>query len=125
MVTNVRTLLADELRELLPPSWVVFNHGVELDNPMKPTVLVRQSTLARTPGAPRLYRDAGMTVALVEPGLDAEKVEDALDLDVATLIDALEAVPIPGLVWSDAQRVTFNDRFQGYDIHLTITTEKD
>jgi hypothetical protein len=122
---NVRKLLAGKLSEELPGTWVVFAYGLELENPMKPTVVVRQTSTKRTPGAPRLYRDAGFNVALVEPGLDAAKVEDALDYDLNVLIDALEAINIPGLVWEDAQRTTFAPGLHGYDIHLTITTEKD
>jgi hypothetical protein len=125
MGTNVRVLLADLLRPQLPPSWVVIPHGVTLENPQHQTVVVRGTTLVRTPGAPRLYRDAGFTVGLVEPGLDLALLEDQLDEDVALLIDALEAIDMPGLVWGDAQRVTFDSKLHGWDIHLTITTEKD
>ena len=125
MATNVRKLLAELLAVDLPAGWVVIDHGTDLDNPMKPTIVVRQTTMTRTPGQPRMYRDLGFTVGLVEPGLDPQKLEDALDADVAILIDVLEKIPMPGLTWQDALRVTFDSKLAGYDIHLTITTEKD
>ena len=125
MADNMRTILADLLRAELPTKWDVYDHGVSLENPLKPVVVVRQTSLGRTPGAPRLYRDAGLTVGLVEPGLDLAKLEDALDDDLDTLLDALEAVDLPGLIWTGADRATFDERFQGYEVSATITYEKD
>ena len=125
MVTNARHELANALREALPPKWLVLNYWPTLDNPDRVTILVRQSALVRTPGAPRLYRDVTVNVGLVEPGLDPALVEDALDEDLELLIDALESIPIDGLRWEGASRSVFQDRWQGYDVTTTITTEKD
>jgi hypothetical protein len=126
MGTNVRLMLATMLAEQLPDTWAVFAHGLTLENPQHPTVVVRQTSLQRTRGAPRIYRDAGFTVGLIEPGIgNLAQLENALDSDLAILIDALEAIHMPGLTWQEAQRVTFVPALNGYDIHLTITTEKD
>ena len=122
---NVRTLLADQLRAALPPKWDVIDHGVTLENPTKPVVVVKQTNAAKNPGAPRMYRDFTFTLGLVEPGLDVDKVEDALDADLDLVLDALDTLEIPGLLWTGADRVTFDSRFHGYEIHVNITTEKD
>ena len=126
---NIRIELARLIREGLDAagskSWTVFPHGITLDNPLSSVVVIRQTSLKRTPGAPRLYQDVTLLVALVEPGLDPAKVEDALDTDLDTLVDVLESVPMPGLIWTSADRALYDDRFNGYDIAVTITTERD
>ena len=122
---NIRVDVANKLRDALPGSWLVVDHATALDNPQAPVILVRQMTVARHPGAPRLYREVGFTIALVEPGLAPDKVENALDADIELVIDALETIDVPGLVWTGADRVTFDDRFHGYDIAVTVTTEKE
>ena len=125
MTYYVRTDVANKLRELLPAKWLIIDHAVALDNPINPVILVRQMSLARTAGGPRQYRDAALTIALVEPGFDVAQVERALDDDVELLVDALETIDIPGLIWTGADRVTFDDRFHGYDVHVTVTIGKD
>ena len=125
-MNNIRRDLATALKEVLPKAWEIHANGIVPDNPLKPVIIIKQSTITRTPQAPRLYRDITFTVSLVEPGLAPDKVEDALDVDVDILIDALEDINFPGLIWQEAQRVVFNnERFHGYDITATITTEKD
>ena len=122
---NIRKDLAAQLREKLPDDWTVLDVGVALENPLRPVVVIRQQDVKRNAGAPRKYRDKGFVVALVEPGLAVDLVEDALDDDVVLLLDALEDLPMPGLIWTEAERVTFQGRFAGYDVHVTITTEKE
>lgn len=122
---NIRKQLASLIRGKVPQGWTVYDYGVTPENPIKPVLVVRQSRIIRTPSAPRLYRDTDFTVSLVEPGLDPSKVEDALDVDVDTLIDILEEIDLPGLIWGEALRVTFEDRFHGYEITATITNAKD
>ena len=121
---NTRIDLADKIRAEVPATWTVIPYGVELENPLMPHVVVRQVSVARNAGAPRLYRDTGFTVALVEPGLAPDKVETALDDDVEILLDVLERIDIPGLIWTGADRVTFEGRFHGYEIHALITDER-
>lgn len=120
---GLRTDFTDALRAALPPTWKVYGYGPMLDNPQHVTLICRQKRVEPTKGAPRRYRDAGFTIALVEPGIDPLKVEDALDNDVETLLDALEALPFPGLQFESAERVLFDNRFHGYDVAVTITTE--
>ena len=121
---NTRIDLADKIRAEVPETWTVLPYGIELENPLTATVVVRQVSVARNAGAPRLYRDTGFTVGLVEPGLAPDKVETALDDDLELLLDVLDRIDIPGLIWSAADRVTFDSRFHGYEIHALITDER-
>lgn len=122
---QIRKALAAALKPALPKGWRVIAHPEVPANPRGPVVVMRSSTVAKHPGAPRLYRTQGLTLGLLVPELDPAKAEDALDDAIDVLIDALEAVAFPGLLWSEATRVKFDDRFHGYDVAVTITTEKE
>lgn len=124
---SLRNDLADAIRAHadLPKGWTVYAWGHLPENPLSPFVSVRQTTVKPTPQAPRLYRETAFSVALVNPLTDPERVEDALDADVETLIDILDSLDFPGLRWEEAQRSMFEARFHGYDITVTITNGKD
>lgn len=124
---SIRTEFADAITNHadIPPKWRVYPYGYVPDNATAPIIVVRQTSIARNKTRPRTVQDTGFTVALVEPAIDPRRVEDDLDADIDTLIDILETLAFPGLVWTGAQRVTFENRFHGYDVTVTITTEKE
>lgn len=122
---HIRKEIAKALRLKLPKGWRVIEFPAVPANPSQPVIIMRSSTIAKTPGAPRRYRTRGYMLGLIVPELDPEKAEDALDDAIETLVNALEEVDFPGLLWSEATRAKFDDRFQGYDVPVNITTQKE
>lgn len=121
---SIRELLADALTEVLP-DWRVYAYRTVPTNPRKPVLIVRQGNVRPTPQAPRLARDTDFSIALLVPETDPAKVEGAVEDALDVLLDALDALPMPGLIFQEAQRATFDDKFQGYDVTLTITNAKE
>lgn len=108
-----------------PRRWKVYPYAFSPDQLEAPIVIVRQGRTIKNRANPRRCRDTDFQVGLVLPGLDPEKVEDALEEGSELLIDIIESLAIDGLVWSEGTRVTFDDRFHGYDLTVTITNEKE
>lgn len=108
-----------------PKKWSVRAFSGPLGNPQSPIVIVRQKSVQRTPQAPRLYRDTDFDIALIEPGLDPERIEDALDNDLELLLDIIEDLDYPGLVLKESTRAIFDAEFHGYDTVVTVTNEKE
>lgn len=124
---SIRKDLAAAIRnhDELPPKWDVRDFSGPLGNIQAPVVIVRQMGVQRTPGAPRLYRDTDFDIALIEPGLDPERIEDALDNDLELLLDIIEDLDYPGLVLKESTRAIFDAEFHGYDTVVTVTNEKE
>jgi len=119
---GARQYLAAALKAAVPKTWDVIEFPTDLENPRHVTVVIRPTSVKRTKGAPRMFRDEDFSLALVEPGLDSAQVETALEASLNILLEILDGIDI--LVWIDATRATYNGRFSGYDITITITTEK-
>lgn len=124
-MTSIRTQLAVKLGEHLPHAWTIYNYGATPTNPRDPVVVVRQRNVRITPGAPRLYRDTDFSIALIVPEIDPKKVENALEESLEALLDSLDELDMDGLIWTGAERVTFEDKFHGYDITATVTNQKE
>ncbi|WNM25241.1 hypothetical protein [Demequina capsici] len=124
---SLRTDLAAAIsaHAVKPKAWKVYAWAYSPDNLSAPAVVVRQGKTTKNTRNPRLYRDTEFMVGLMVPGLDPEKVEDDLDVGSETLLDILEAIDFPGLVWSEGNRVKFDDKFHGYDVTVTITNTKE
>lgn len=130
MTVNIRKHLAQLIKDHadFPAAWSVSPFSYIPDELDAPKVMVKQKTVEKTPGAPRTFWDVGFELVLLEPGLDPKPLEDALDRDIETLIDLIESIAktdLNGLTWSNAERSTFEERFEGYNITLTITTTKE
>jgi len=124
-VVSIRTELAAAIRasSQLPARWTVKEYESTPANLTAPRVQVSQAEIRPNAQAPRIWRDTDFQVAVLVPELDPAKVEDAVEDAVETLLDILEAMP--GLVWSDAKRAKFDDKFHGYAVTVTITNEKE
>lgn len=127
MTVSIRKGLAAAIKAHpdCPKKWDVKAYSGEIGNIQAPVVIVRQTGVQRNPGAPRLYRDTDFDIALIEPGLDPERTEDALDNDIETLLDILEALDFDGLVLKESARVMFDGAYHGYDTKVTVTNEKE
>lgn len=106
--------------------WRVIASGNPPSNSAHPFVLVRQTTVKRTPGAPRLFRDHGVLLTLAVPDTDPATVEDTLEAALDELLDLLDGLTrtVPGgLTWQEASRVMLEDSYHAWDVPTLFTTE--
>lgn len=129
-MSTVRAALAAALAAALPaPEWRVTGHGrsvdrIEVDQHVVMLTTERWSrpdvALSLVPVRLQLYVLTGIT--------DPDRVEDALDAALVTVLDALH--PIDYIEWTEAERVLVqDDTFHAYRVDLvgvqTITPEPE
>ena len=91
-----------------------------LDDIQRPTALLRQSKIARTPSAPNSHRTVTMLLTIISPHLDLDKAGDQLDTLVTAALDYLD----PRFIHDDADAVAYASRL-AYDISISIIARKD
>lgn len=117
-MSHARTLINDELVELLPEGYVVHPYALQLDGVQGPTLLLRLGTITRLPQAGQHVRTYAASVLAVAPVADvdlatAEEV-DQLAEDVLHAIDQSNV-----LSWSIAERVSVDDTWAGWEVQIT------
>lgn len=123
MVTSLRQDLDAALKPVLPTKWKLYGYADEIDPPLHPVVMIRQSKVERSPAAPSGIWQHTIAVFVMVPQTDPERAEDALDNALDTLIECIEDLSFPGLTWTGAERVTAGN-LPAYEISLTITTAR-
>lgn len=123
-VQHPRTQLAAALRDLIPKTWDVITSERNFDAKNRTVVILKQSTVARAPGAPIGARTIGFTITLTSRfTTDLDRAEDDLDGTLPKLLGYIES--IPNLKWTTATKVSVNDTYLGYDIPVEIPLKKE
>ena len=117
---SVRAQLANDIKPHLPKKWKVVPYQTNLDTVDVVTVMLKLSTVERTPAAPLASHTVTFTMTVIEPVTTPGDADDAVDDDLDDLLFALDATE--NLIWSTATRVTYNDRNPAYDIDLEVVT---
>lgn len=90
------------------------------------TLLVRQNAVSKGP-TKGLWVTTFETV-LLSPEKDPDRVDDALEENLETYLEALDALPAQGLTWTEAERGTFatseTTEWHGYSVPLNYTNRK-
>jgi hypothetical protein len=118
-----RRWVLEELKPILPKDWRLVPYAADVDAPSVPTVLIKLQSVAPLPGAPLGHLNATYVVTIVEPQTDAGTADRNLDDELLTLLHALDGVQ--NLIFSQAERVAFDDVHMAYDVSLTVITSKD
>lgn len=109
-----RTAIADALKPHFPTDVPMLDYTAQLDNLTRPALVVRLTGVSPDAFRKRWYRASVLVVSHLE------------DLDPATaaeldqlLEDVLDAVDLtPGLTWTDADRVSVDDTWPGWEVQL-------
>jgi hypothetical protein len=105
---NVRKLITDTLKPLLPRTWRVLDRQPNLDTLSKPTVTIRIERIERAKEAPKVGRWYHGVLRITSPVQDIDRVDDALDDNIIDLLNAIDDLPAtdtaPQLVWTTAER---------------------
>lgn len=123
MSVSVRDYLKAELTPLLPTGWKFIPNQRMPETISKTTVVLKHTQMERLAEAPlgQLRNTVILTVA--DPHQDQIRAENALDDSVLELVSAIDTlVPIN---WTAAQKVLVNDTYLGWDITLTVITNKE
>lgn len=88
-----------------------------------PFVLVTLKGWEPTPEAPRLYWTSEFVCSLFTPEQDPAKRADIFEDGGADLVEILEGLKYPGLIWTAVENVQYDGR-PALDVTLTITNGK-
>lgn len=119
---NVREFVLTSLD--LPAEWQQIGVQRMPDTISKTTVIVKHLRMERLAEAPIGHVRHEVTLSVFTPLQDTAQAEDALDDNITDLLTSIDALPDIG--WLDAQKVTSpNEQNLGWDIRLTVITEKE
>lgn len=119
--SNLRQLVIDELKALLPKSWALSDTAL-IDEPQKTSVEVILQSIERFPPAPQNTRLITYTVNVITP----TPTDDAVDNALLTLMDAIDQSPTLNApraeraVWTSGQV-----NLPCYTITVQLAHEKD
>lgn len=125
MSSSVREQVAALIQPLITGNrWSVKPHTVkQLTTISRPTVFIEHTGIDPLPTAPVGRVDNQCVVTIVSQLTDYQKAEDALDVKVIHLINALDGSD--HLEWLNARKVEIADTYLGWAITLTLLTEKE
>lgn len=107
-MTTPREVIADRLAASLPATVRVEKYARNVDNPRRPTVMVRTDRVAPHPDAPTSHRTYTFTVLSVTPKIDPHGPGD--DQADETLEDVLAAIDADDVMrWTGTARGTWLD----------------
>jgi hypothetical protein len=125
----IRTDVADALEGALSVSnldWVVKSGRTAPREVKKVTLLLRQASIDKL--SVRQVQQTTFELFLLHPGKNPDTIDDLLEPLVEELLDLLDALPFPGLIWTHAERVIFTVssevEYHGYKVDLTVSHTK-
>ena len=87
--------------------------------------MVRVDTVAPSP-IPNALREYTFGLLLLTPLTRPGAADDELDGLLEDVLFALEGSAVPnGIVWSKAERATYEDKFPAYEVTLTVHITKE
>jgi len=123
MSVSVRAYVEAQIKPLLPAEWKFIPNQTMPETISQTVVIVKHSRIEKLPAAPIGHLQNTVTLTIVDPHADEVKAENALDdsvLELLTAIDGHERIN-----WSLAEKVAVKDPYIGWDITLTVITEKE
>lgn len=91
----------------------------DLDDIQRPTALIRQKRIARTPTVPNSHRTTTLLLTLISPHLNLDKALDQLDEFVYAALDYIS----PRYTHDEAEIVGYGARL-AYDVNVQIIAHK-
>lgn len=121
-VVGIRSALIGGLAPLLPRGWKLHPYRKAPDAINQTTVWVKLGSIEKLPEAPVSGVNLiTYTVTVAVPEADFADADERLDMDVITLTDALDALPMVRRARADAVAVA--DLYLGYDISVEVITQ--
>jgi hypothetical protein len=107
-VTTPRAVIAERLAAALPATIRVEKYARNIDNPRRPTVMVRTDSVAPHPDAPTSHRTYTFTVISVTPKVDpAGPGDDQADETLEEVLSAIDTDDV--MRWTRTARGTWLD----------------
>lgn len=122
---SVREDLVSMLTPVLPDGWRLVPYQRNIDVIKNVTVMLKQLSIAKLPEAPKGTWSVGFVLTIVDPHDNPVTAEAALDDNVITFFDILDA--LKGVNPTEATKVKFSETKTNlaYDITATITTKRN
>lgn len=119
---TVREWLTANLKPLLPTGWKWLDSERAVDVTAAVTVQWKQRRIAPLPEAPLSHLGVEGILAVSSPRVDIERAEDDLDDAVLELVAAIQS--LQGIRFTEATKVAADEQRLGYDLSLTVITNK-
>jgi hypothetical protein len=117
---SVRDLLVEALT--FPAGWAVIPEQRIPGTLSQTTVILKHSRIEKLDEAPIGHLRNTVTLTVVDPHTDQSLAENELDDAVLALITSLDGHP--WINWSLAEKVAVRDPYIGWDVTLTVVTQK-
>jgi hypothetical protein len=122
-VASVRGFVIDSIKPHVPKTWKLFEYGGNLDALAKQPVLrLILKSISREPAAPLSKRSVTFDLELIEPNVDPQTREDALDQKLLDLLGAIDG--LPSISWITAERGVIDNSNIGFTISLEVIVNK-
>lgn len=123
MSVSVRDYLAAELAPLLLVGWKVIPEQRMPDTIKSTTVVLKHLSIEKLAEAPAGHLRNEVVLTVATPHEDIAKAENALDDAVVKLLSTLDGHKT--INWASAKKAQVTDAYLGWDITLTVITEKE
>ncbi len=117
---SIRQQLTADLKKALPKGYRLINHQDTVDALSGTLVVLKQQSVTKEPSAPQGTYRFSYVATVVTPNDDLSKAEDSLDDNLADVLFALDGLSY--VLWTEAQKVNFNESYLAYDINLSVLT---
>lgn len=117
-IKGARKELAADLKSTLGKGWAVAPSSGSIDDPRVPTVVVSHRRVQKLPQAPLGRLDHSFELLLVAP---QRADDDALDDWLTAVLVALDTLRV---LWTVAERGTFEQTYPCYRITLTTNSKR-
>ena len=118
---SLRGALAEHLVPLLPAGWKFIPNQRVPETLNQITVVLKYVSLERLQEAPKRHLSNRLILTIATPLGDTALAENELDDAVIELTSALDENN--RITWTKADKVLVNDRYLGWDISLTMTSQ--
>lgn len=122
---SLRSELIAALKPLLPAKTKLVDIPRSIDGleSGRPVIMVYRENVTKAPNGIGTYFNS-FALWIVNPGADPSRAEDALDVLLDQVIEALDT--LKWLNWTNAERSVFGDnQAPAYKITLQLVSEKD
>lgn len=115
---SARTELAAALKPLLPKRWVIVPSVRNIDRMTVPHLIINASRIE--PGAQSGALRTTFGITIVEPKVDIDAAENALDDEVSEFLTAL--LKLGWCHWESASKQVYEDRHLAWTVDLETIT---
>lgn len=119
---NLRTVIEEALKPLLPSSWQIIPYETEIDVPTNPVLMLNHKVILPDVGAGYKRLRHEIHLILISPKTSLKAAEDALDDDMETLFGVL-STNLDNLRFVKADKGIFQQQWACWDVEVEVSAD--